>query len=61
MPGDGAETDRAVAAEHERELAGRERFAHAVGRLGRAGHDGIEVLGVGPLAIGLPAPVAASP
>ena len=56
VPGHRAEPDGAVAAEHERQLAGGQRRAHALGGLARAGHDGRQILRVRLLAVGPPAP-----
>ena len=47
MPGHRADADGAVAAQHERHLAGGKRVAHALGGVARAGHDGRQVLCVG--------------
>ena len=57
MPGDGAETDGAVAAQHQRELARGERRADALGGLARARRRRrARFCAYGLLAIGPPAP-----
>ena len=53
--GDRSDPDRAVAAQHEREVVAREHVGNAVGDRPSSGNDALEVLGERALAIGTPA------